>query len=83
MARMPAQAFVRGDAQARVQQFMCAASTHDEAVDGMNEAEAVAQFLDYLREQPSSGHDIEALNCACERHFSGRARRSFHSIRWT
>ncbi len=40
----------------------------------MEEAEALALFLDYLRDGVivghHIGHDIQALNCACERHFN-------------
>ena len=47
--------------------------TRDEASDGMEEREAVSLFLDYLAGGVivghHIGHDIEALNCACERHF--------------
>jgi DNA polymerase-3 subunit epsilon len=48
--------------------------TRDEAAGGMDEAEALALFLDYLRDGVivghHIGHDIQALNCACERHFN-------------
>ena len=48
--------------------------TRDEAAEGMEEAEALALFLDYLRDGVivghHIGHDIQALNCACERHFN-------------
>jgi len=48
--------------------------TRDEAADGMEEPEALALFLDYLLDGVivghHIGHDIEALNCACERHFN-------------
>jgi DNA polymerase-3 subunit epsilon len=48
--------------------------TRDEAAGGMEEAEALALFLDYLRDGVivghHIGHDIQALNCACERHFN-------------
>lgn len=47
--------------------------TRDEAVVGTNEAEAVSLFLDYLRDGVivghHIGHDIQALNCSCDRHF--------------
>jgi DNA polymerase III subunit epsilon len=47
--------------------------TRDEAVEGMEEPEALELFLDYLADGVivghHIGHDIEALNCACERHF--------------
>ena len=47
--------------------------TRDEASEGMPEPEAVEQFLDYLKDGVivghHIGHDIEALNCACDRHF--------------
>jgi DNA polymerase III subunit epsilon len=47
--------------------------THDEAVDGMEEPEALVLFLDYLRDGVivghHIGHDIEVLNVACEKHF--------------
>jgi DNA polymerase III subunit epsilon len=50
--------------------------TRDEAIGGMEEKEALSLFLDYLRDGVivghHIGHDIEALNCACERHFGGR-----------
>jgi DNA polymerase-3 subunit epsilon len=50
--------------------------TRDEALTGMEEKEAVAQFVEYLRDSVivghHIGHDIEALNCACERHFQTR-----------
>lgn len=48
--------------------------TRDEAAAGMEEAEAVGLFLDYLRDGVivghHIGHDIQALNWACERHFN-------------
>jgi len=48
--------------------------TRDEAAAGMEEAEALALFLDYLRDGVivghHIGHDMQALNCACERHFN-------------
>jgi DNA polymerase-3 subunit epsilon len=48
--------------------------TRDEAAGGMEEAEAIALFLDYLLDGVivghHIGHDIAALNCACERHFN-------------
>ncbi|MBK5292026.1 MAG: 3'-5' exonuclease [Acidobacteriia bacterium] len=48
--------------------------TRDEAAGGMEEPEALALFLDYLRDGVivghHIGHDIQALNCACERHFN-------------
>lgn len=47
--------------------------TRDEAMEGMEEREAMEQFLEYLRDGVivghHIGHDIEAMNCACERHF--------------
>jgi len=47
--------------------------TRDEALEGMDEPEALQLFLDYLRDGVivghHIGHDIQALNCACERHF--------------
>jgi len=47
--------------------------TRDEAVEGMEERQAVALFVNYLKDGVivghHIGHDIEALNCACERHF--------------
>ena len=52
--------------------------TRDEAAGGMEENEAIAEFLDYLRDGVivghHIGHDIQALNCACERHFGGQLR---------
>lgn len=48
--------------------------TRDEAREGMDEPEAIALFLDYLRDGVivghHIGHDVQALNCACERHFA-------------
>jgi len=48
--------------------------TYDEAVDGLEEPESLLLFLDYLRDGVIVGHhidhDIQALNCACERHFN-------------
>ena len=50
--------------------------TRDEAADGMDEREAMEQFLAYLGDSVivghHIGHDIEALNCASERHFGHR-----------
>ncbi|MCX6605300.1 MAG: 3'-5' exonuclease [Acidobacteria bacterium] len=47
--------------------------TRDEAVAGMEEREALTLFLEYLRDGVivghHIGHDIQALNYACERHF--------------
>jgi len=52
--------------------------TRDEAASGMDEKEAIAEFLLYLRDGVivghHIGHDIQALNCACERHFGGELR---------
>src|SRR4051812_26097041 len=52
--------------------------TRDEAADGMDEREALELFLPYLRDGVivghHIGHDIEALGCACERHFGFRLR---------
>jgi DNA polymerase-3 subunit epsilon len=52
--------------------------TRDEAACGMDEAEALVLFLDYLRDGVivghHIGHDIQALNCACERHFNLKLR---------
>jgi len=52
--------------------------TRDEASGGMDEKEAMAEFLEYLRDGVivghHIGHDIQALNCACERHFGGTLR---------
>ena len=52
--------------------------TRDEARGGMEEAEALELFLGYLRDGVivghHIGHDIEALNQACERHFQFRLR---------
>lgn len=48
--------------------------TRDEAAGGMEEPDALTQFLDYLKDGVivghHIGHDIQALNCACERHFN-------------
>jgi len=47
--------------------------TRDEASEGMEESEAIKLFLDYLGDGVivghHIGHDIQALNCATERHF--------------
>jgi DNA polymerase-3 subunit epsilon len=47
--------------------------TRDEASDGMEEPAALALFLEYLRDGVivghHIGHDIQALDAACERHF--------------
>src|SRR3954470_2425701 len=52
--------------------------TRDEAACGMEEREAMTLFLEYLGDGVivghHIGHDIEALNCACERHFGFRLR---------
>jgi DNA polymerase-3 subunit epsilon len=52
--------------------------TRDEAAGGMEEREAMTLFLEYLGDGVivghHIGHDIEALNCACERHFGLRLR---------
>jgi DNA polymerase-3 subunit epsilon len=48
--------------------------TRDEAAEGMDEPQAIAEFLDYLGGGVivghHIGHDIQALNVACERHFN-------------
>ncbi len=48
--------------------------TRDEAAGGMDEPQALALFLEYLKDGVivghHIGHDIQALNCALERHFS-------------
>jgi DNA polymerase-3 subunit epsilon len=50
--------------------------TRDEAAGGTDEREAMEQFLAYLGDSVivghHIGHDIEALNCASERHFGAR-----------
>ena len=47
--------------------------TRDEASEGMQEREALEQFLDYLRDGVivghHIGHDIQTLNVGYERHF--------------
>ncbi len=47
--------------------------TREEAQEGVEEPEALEQFLDYLRDGVIVGHhilhDVETLNAACERHF--------------
>lgn len=52
--------------------------TRDEAREGLSEREGVEMFLDYLRDGVivghHIGHDIEALNCALERHFGKTLR---------
>jgi len=59
--------------------------TRDEASGGMEEPEALALFLDYLRDGVivghHVGHDIQVLNCACERHFNlGLRNRSLDTM---
>jgi len=48
--------------------------TREAAADGVEEPEAVAQFLDWLGDGVIAGHhiqhDITLLNLACQRHFS-------------
>lgn len=55
--------------------------TRDEACGGLDEPEALEMFLQYLRDGVivghHIGHDIEALNCACERHFGFTLRNRF------
>jgi DNA polymerase-3 subunit epsilon len=52
--------------------------TRDEALGGMDEAQAVALFLNYLKDGVivghHIGHDVEALSVASERHFGFRLR---------
>ncbi|MCW5962581.1 MAG: 3'-5' exonuclease [Bryobacterales bacterium] len=52
--------------------------TRDEAAGGMEEPEALAAFLHYLRDSVivghHIGHDIQVLNFACEKHFGFRLR---------
>jgi DNA polymerase III subunit epsilon len=47
--------------------------TRDQAREGMEEPAALRLFLEYLRDGVivghHIGHDIQSLNCACERHF--------------
>ncbi|MFN0120358.1 MAG: PolC-type DNA polymerase III [Blastocatellia bacterium] len=47
--------------------------TRDEAREGLDEPEALAAFLPYLRDGVIVGHhilhDVETLNAACERHY--------------
>jgi DNA polymerase III subunit epsilon len=47
--------------------------TREEAMDGLDEPEALEHFLGYLRDGVivghHIGHDIATLNVACERHF--------------
>ena len=56
--------------------------TRDEAKDGLDEPDAVAAFLEYLRDGVivghHIGHDVEMLNRACERHFGMKLRN--HSL---
>ncbi|MEP7270091.1 MAG: 3'-5' exonuclease, partial [Acidobacteriota bacterium] len=59
--------------------------TRDEAMGGLDEPEAVAAFLEYLRDGVivghHIGHDIEMLNRACERHFGMKlANRSIDTM---
>ena len=55
--------------------------TREEALVGMNEPDALMSFLDYLRDGVivghHIGHDIQALNCACERHFNLKLRNRY------
>lgn len=48
--------------------------TRDEALNGMEEPQALSLFLDYLLDGVivghHIGHDVAVLNCACERHFN-------------
>jgi DNA polymerase-3 subunit epsilon len=50
--------------------------TRDEASGGLAERDAIEKFLAYLRDSVivghHIGHDVEALNCASERHFGSR-----------
>lgn len=52
--------------------------TRDEARTGVDEADAIERFLDYLRDGVivghHIGHDIGALDAACERHWGIRTR---------
>lgn len=52
--------------------------TRDEAQGGMDEAEAIQLFVDYLRDGVivghHIGHDVETISAACERHFGFRLR---------
>lgn len=52
--------------------------TREEARDGLDEPEALAEFLPYLRDSVIVGHhimhDIETLNAAAERHFGMQLR---------
>lgn len=56
--------------------------TRDEASAGLEESEALNLFLRYLRDGVivghHIGHDIQALNVACERHFGFQLRN--HSL---
>lgn len=58
--------------------------TRDEARAGMDEPQAVAEFLAYLRDGVivghHIGHDIEMLNRACERHFDSLSRLRNQSV---
>lgn len=55
--------------------------TRDETREGLDEPEALEQFLPYLRDGVIVGHhilhDIETLNAACERHFGITLRNRF------
>lgn len=55
--------------------------TREEARDGLEEPEALEQFLHYLRDGVIVGHhilhDIETLNAACERHFGFQLQNRF------
>lgn len=55
--------------------------TREEAREGLEELEAIARFLPYLRDGVIVGHhimhDVETLNAACERHFGFTLRNRF------
>jgi len=48
--------------------------TRDETLGAMEEPQALALFLNYLKDGVivghHIGHDVQALNCACEKHFN-------------
>ncbi len=55
--------------------------TRDEASDGMDEAEALAAFIPWLKDGVIVGHhigfDVEMLNLACQRHFNFELKNRF------
>ena len=52
--------------------------TRDQTLGAMDEPQALALFLNYLKDGVivghHIGHDVQALNCACERNFNLRLK---------